>query len=99
MKREKKYKYINVLKLNCQNTRIDGSFWATGYYCGTAGHVSADQVARYIFDQTKNLRKKMSLFDLQPFEYDIADVKKQDTVQTQLDAFGIGGFDSALRSA
>ncbi|MBW2975012.1 IS200/IS605 family transposase [Candidatus Woesearchaeota archaeon] len=23
-------------------------FWASSYYCGTAGHVSAEQVARYI---------------------------------------------------
>jgi len=25
-----------------------GDLWASSYYCGTAGHVSAEQVARYI---------------------------------------------------
>ena len=25
-------------------------FWASSYYCGTAGHVSAETVARYIRD-------------------------------------------------
>lgn len=27
-------------------------FWASSYYCGTAGHVSAEQVARYIRENT-----------------------------------------------
>lgn len=27
------------------------ALWATGYYCGSAGHVSADAVARYIAEQ------------------------------------------------
>ena len=73
-------------------------FWATGYYCGTAGHVSADQVARYIIEQTTELKKNWSLFDIKPFEYDIYDLKHLDKEQTQLNAYGIGGFDSALRS-
>ena len=40
-KLRKKYASIR----NCRTTE---DFWATGYYCGTAGHVSAEQVARYI---------------------------------------------------
>ncbi len=32
-----------------QKTRPEtDDFWASSYYCGTAGHVSAEQVARYI---------------------------------------------------
>jgi len=31
-----------------RDTRYTEDFWARGYYCGTAGHVSAEQVARYI---------------------------------------------------
>jgi REP element-mobilizing transposase RayT len=27
------------------------ALWATGYYCGSAGHVSQDAVARYIAEQ------------------------------------------------
>jgi len=30
-----------------------GDLWASSYYCGTAGHVSAEQVARYIRENTK----------------------------------------------
>ena len=52
-------------------TRKKKDFWATGYYCGTAGHVSAKQVARYIMEQTKELRENRHLFDIKPFEYDI----------------------------
>ena len=29
-----------------------GDFWASSYYCGTAGHVSAEVVARYIRENT-----------------------------------------------
>lgn len=29
-------------------------FWASSYYCGTAGHVSAETVARYIRENAKN---------------------------------------------
>lgn len=31
-----------------RQTRFAEDFWARGFYCGTAGHVSAAQVARYI---------------------------------------------------
>ena len=81
-----------------RQTRETDDFWATGYYCGTAGHVSADQVARYILEQTQKLKKNWNLFDLQPFEYDINDVKKEDKFQRKLDAFGMGSFTPALRS-
>ena len=33
-----------------RQTRSTEDFWARGFYCGTAGHVSAEQVARYILD-------------------------------------------------
>ena len=35
-----------------RNTRDTKDFWATEYYYGTAGHVSAEQVVRYITEQT-----------------------------------------------
>ena len=31
-----------------RQTRFADDFWASSYYCGTAGHVSAEVVARYI---------------------------------------------------
>jgi len=31
-----------------RGTRYSDDFWASSYYCGTAGHVSAEAVARYI---------------------------------------------------
>jgi|TARA_B100002003_G_C13983971_1_gene475757 putative transposase len=82
-----------------RDTRFSKDFWATGYYCGTAGHVSADQVARYIMEQTRELKNNWNLFDIRPFEYDINEVKEVDSAQKSLDAFGIGGFNSALRFA
>ena len=33
-----------------RDTRFKKDFWARGFYCGTAGHVSAEQVARYILE-------------------------------------------------
>lgn len=54
-----------------RNTRMKEDFWATGYYVGTAGHVSADQIARYILEQTENLKKDFSVFGIEPFVYDI----------------------------
>ncbi|MEK9194815.1 MAG: IS200/IS605 family transposase [Patescibacteria group bacterium] len=75
-----------------RETRDTPDFWATGYYCGTAGHVSADQVARYIMEQTKELKKNWNLFDIKPFEYDINDMKRENIFQRKLDAFGIGSF-------
>ena len=81
-----------------RETRETDDFWATGYYCGTAGHVSADQVARYILEQTQKLKKNWKLFDIKPFEYDINDVKEEDKSRIKLDAFGIGSFNPALRS-
>ena len=81
-----------------RQTRETDDFWATGYYCGTAGHVSADQVARYILEQTQRLKKNWNLFDIKPFEYDINDVKGEDKFQRKLDAFGISSFNPALQS-
>ena len=57
---------------------------------------SAEQVARYILEQTKQLKKNWNLFDIKPFEYDITDVKRTDKSQKRLDAFGVGSFISAL---
>ncbi len=82
-----------------RQTRSSADFWATGYYCGTAGHVSANQVARYIMEQTEKLKKNWNLFDIKPFEYDINERWEMHKDQKTLDAFGIGGFNSPLRSA
>lgn len=82
-----------------RDTRTTEDFWATGYYCGTAGHVSAEQVARYILEQTKQLKKNWKLFDVKPFEYDITEVKRTDKSQKLLDAFGVGSFIPALPRA
>ena len=79
-----------------REVRETPDFWATGYYCGTAGHVSANQVARYILEQTARLKKNWNLFDVQPFEYDINDVKVEDKSQLKLNAFGTGSFRPAL---
>ena len=35
-----------------RQTRYTDDFWARGFYCGTAGHVSAKQVAKYILENT-----------------------------------------------
>lgn len=37
-----------------RQTRHTDDLWASSYYCGTAGHVSADVVARYIRENTRN---------------------------------------------
>ena len=37
-----------------RKTRYSDDFWASSYYCGTAGHVSAEVVARYIRENAKN---------------------------------------------
>jgi REP element-mobilizing transposase RayT len=57
------------------------SLWARGYYCGSAGHVSQEAVARYIAEQQgkKNV-----------FEYSIfgnSEVKIGDFTQSKLEAF------------
>src|SRR3989338_7790700 len=75
-------KKIRAKYASIRNTRATDDFWATGYYCGTAGHVSAKQVARYIMEQTANLKR--DLFDLEPFEYDINEGPTIDRSQTTL---------------
>ena len=47
--------------------------WADSYYCETAGHVSQEQVIRYIAEQDKAFEK------IQPFSYSIFD-KRQKTL-------------------
>jgi putative transposase len=37
-----------------RNTRFSEDFWASSYYCGTAGHVSAEVVAKYIRENASN---------------------------------------------
>ena len=37
-----------------RKTRYSDDLWASSYYCGTAGHVSAEVVARYIRENAKN---------------------------------------------
>jgi putative transposase len=65
-KLRKKYSII-------RDFRYSPDFWASGYYVGTAGHVTAENVARYIAEQNQRLEDKWHLFDLKPFEYDILD--------------------------
>ena len=55
--------------------RASDDFWASGYYVGTAGHITAESVARYIAEQNSRLENKWHLFGLEPFEYDIFDGK------------------------
>jgi len=97
-----KYASIRDTRILNKGTALEKDakdFWATGYYCGTAGHVSADQVARYILEQTKQLKKDWKLFDIKPFEYDINEASEPDKHQVTLDAFGISRLNSALRFA
>lgn len=56
-----------------RDMRYTPDFWASGYYVGSAGHVTAHSVARYITEQNKKLEGKWHLFDLEPFEYDVLD--------------------------
>ncbi len=37
-----------------RQARFADDFWASSYYCGTAGHVPAEVVARYIRENAKN---------------------------------------------
>lgn len=37
-----------------RETRHADDFWASSYYCGTAGHVSAEVVAKYIRENSSN---------------------------------------------
>lgn len=71
-----------------RDMREKNDFWASGYYCGCAGHVTANSVARYIAEQNKKLDGKWHLFDLEPFEYDILDGKPRVSKnQMRLDMF------------
>ena len=80
-KLRKKYSIIRQM-------RSTDDFWASGYYVGTAGHVTAESVARYIAEQNKKLEGKWHLFDLEPFEYDLLDGKLRiPKNQMKLDVF------------
>jgi len=71
-----------------RDMRSTPDFWAPGYYCGCAGHVTANTVVRYIVEQNKKLEDKWDLFDLEPFEYDIIDGKPRISKnQLRLDMF------------
>ena len=37
-----------------RQTRYSDDFWASSYYCGTAGHVSAEVVAKYIRENSSS---------------------------------------------
>lgn len=54
------------------------SLWAKGYYCGTAGHVSQEQVIRYIMEQEK---------EETPFNYNIRSGKFKDRKQKTLGGY------------
>lgn len=97
-----KYSIIRDTRTLNKNTELEKEakdFWATGYYCGCAGHISAEQVARYIMQQTTALKKDWNLYDIKPYEYNINEIKQPDKTQTKLNAYGIGGFNSTLHSA
>jgi len=52
------------------------------------GHITAESVARYIFEQNKRLKDKWDMFDLEPFEYDVLDGKERlPKNQMKLDVF------------
>jgi len=71
-----------------RDMRSTPDFWASGYYVGSAGHVTAHSVARYIAEQNQKLEGKWHLFDLEPFEYDILDGKLRVTKgQKRLSSF------------
>src|SRR3989338_6062505 len=71
-----------------RDMRSTPDFCAPGYYCGCAGHVTANTVVRYIVEQNKKLEDKWDLFDLEPFEYDIIDGKPRISKnQLRLDMF------------
>jgi len=68
--------------------RSTPDFWASGYYVGGAGHVTAHSIARYIAEQNKKLDGKWHLFDLEPFEYDVLDgTMRLAKGQRKLDAY------------
>ena len=56
------------------------NLWARGYYCGSAGHVSQEAVARYIAEQ--NGKKS--------FDYDIYN-PSQAKGQKKIDDWGLMG--------
>ena len=77
----KKYSIIRQM-------RSTPDFWASGYYVGTAGHITAEAVARYIAEQNRKLKDKWHNFNLEPFEYDILDGKQRlDQKQKTLHAY------------
>ena len=80
-----------ILRKGTKNEKDAKDFWATGYYCGTAGHVSSEQVARYIMEQTNELKKNWNIFGIKPFEYDINEVRQPDKHQRTLDASASAG--------
>lgn len=75
------YNEEKEIKLECKN------FWASGYYCGVAGHVSAISVVRYINEQNNKIKNKWDRFDLKPFEYNILDERILSKNQKTLTSF------------
>ena len=55
------------------------SLWARGFYCGTAGHVSQEQVIRYILEQEHKSN----------FNYDIFHAEESTKDQRKLDDWGV----------
>lgn len=52
--------------------------WADSYYVGTAGHVSQEQVVKYIAEQTKD--QELEEYGIKPFSYSVFQ-KEQKTLQ------------------
>lgn len=79
---------MRILNKGKENEKDSKDFWASGYYVGVAGHVTAHSVARYIAEQNKKLEGKWNQFGLEPFEYDILDGKSRiPKNQMRLDGF------------
>ena len=62
--------------------------WADSYYVGVAGHVSQEQVVRYVMEQTKEFssvlpfsystfEKSQKMLNIFPMTFDILYVRKQ----------------------
>lgn len=76
------FPYLKYLGYQRAYKKFD-ALWATGYYCGSAGHVSADAVARYIAEQ----QGKPSVFEYSIFGDTIGQTKIGDFTQQKIGDF------------
>ena len=57
----------------------ENTLWARGYYCGTAGHVSQEQVIRYIMEQEGQSEFNYDLHS--GIEKELPELKEQKTLE------------------